>query len=361
MERSNTYPVAVIDHAALRHNMALARKNAPKSKIWAVIKADAYGHGAAEIAKSLDSEGLAVARLAEARRLRLTEPTRPILVMGGVYNVDELHEAANLQCDLVVHNAIQGQMLIDNGITYPAKIWIKVNTGMNRLGFSLEEAKFWLSKLAYASKVPGPPGLMTHLACADNMFDALTLYQCERLQSIAKSDNLLSIGNSAGILEWSTSQSDWVRPGIMLYGISPFIKEIGSERNLLPVMTLYAQIIAVYQCPKGAAIGYGDYYRCTEPMTIGIVGIGYGDGYPRHVSLGAPVLVEGHIVPTVGRVSMDMLAVDLNSIPQTKIGTEVVLWGQGLPVEEVAKVARTIAYQLLTGVTNRVTRLHINC
>lgn len=353
---------ATINHAALRHNLTLVKNYAPHSRIWAVIKADAYGHGATAIARSLPVDGFAVARLQEAQKLRHAAIKQPILIMGGVYSPQDLATAAALNCEIAIHNTEQATMLLQTNLAYPITTWLKVNTGMNRLGLSLDATQHWLNQLAHSQNVQGQPQLMTHLANADDLNDNLTNLQCQRLRIIADAAGCcaLNIGNSAGILGWEAARSDWVRPGIMLYGISPFAATTGQHYNLQPVMTLRAPLIAVHRCAAGAAIGYACSYICPENMPIGVIGIGYGDGYPRHATTGTPVLLDGVRVPLIGRVSMDMLTVDLRNLPNANIGTEAVLWGNGLPAEEVAAAAGTIAYQLVTGVTGRVPRLHIH-
>jgi len=353
----NFYPIATINHAALRHNLAVIKKIVPHSQIWGVVKADAYGHGAAEVAASLAVPGLAVARLGEAKKLRCTEKLKPILILGGVYSTADIIEAAALNCELAIHTPAQAEMLWQIELATPIKIWLKVNTGMNRLGLTLDQAASWLVKLTNCANVQSPPGLMTHLANADVLTDNITNVQCQRLRAIPGAANCaLSIGNSAGILGWENARSDWVRPGIMLYGISPFSGTIGEQYGLQPVMTLRSSLIAIHHCQAGDAIGYGGSYVCPQAMTVGVIGIGYGDGYPRHAPVGTPVLLHGQRVPLIGRVSMDMITVDLSGVSTAQIGTEAVLWGEGLPAEEIAAAAGTIAYQLVTGIAGRVQR-----
>ncbi len=354
-------PRAIIDHAALRHNLDRVRRAAPDSRIWAVIKADAYGHGVEHVWRSLDADGYAVARLAEAEQLRRFGARRPILVMGGVRDVTELQRAAELHCELAVHSPHIGQLLESTRLAEPLKVWLKVNTGMNRLGLPPELVPEWLSRLTGCAAIREAPGLMTHLANADDIGDPATERQCRRLRDIpAPEGTLLNIGNSAGLLGFACARSHWVRPGIMLYGVSPFLRESGVDRDLRPVMTVRAPLVAVNRCRRGDRVGYGGTYECPEDMPIGVIGIGYGDGYPRHAVPGTPVLLDGLRVPLVGRVSMDSITVDLRGVESPVPGTEAVLWGAGLPVEEIAGAAGTIAYELLTGVTARVPREHIN-
>ncbi len=354
-------PRAVIDHAALRHNLGRVREAAPHSRVWAVIKADAYGHGVEQVWRSLDADGYAVARLGEAQRLRQFGVRRPILVMGGVHDARELERAAELACELAVHAPEQGRLFETARLGSSSKVWLKVNTGMNRLGMPPELVPEWLRRLSNSPAVQGSPGLMTHLANADELDDPTTEQQCRRLRDIpAPPETRYNIGNSAGLLGFACARSDWVRPGIMLYGVSPFLNETAVDRGLRPVMTLRAPLIAVNHCRRGDRVGYGGSYQCPEDMPMGVIGIGYGDGYPRHAPTGTPVLLNGRRLPLAGRVSMDMITVDLRGQPMPQLGDEAILWGTGLPVEDVAQAAGTIAYELLTAVTARVPREHID-
>ncbi len=354
-------PRAVIDHAALRHNLGRVREAAPNSRIWAVIKADAYGHGVVRVWHSLNADGYAVARLEEAGQLRQYGVQRPVLVMGGVADASELRTAAALDCELAVHSAEQGRLLESSRLPRPVRVWIKVNTGMNRLGMPPDLVPDWMRRLSGSDSLKGGPGLMTHLANADDLADPATERQCRRLADIAVPQNTpLNIGNSAGLLGFACARTDWVRPGIMLYGVSPFLNETAVDRDLRPVMTLHAPLIAINHCRRGDRVGYGGAYTCPEDMPMGVIGIGYGDGYPRHAPNGTPVLLSGRRVPLAGRVSMDTITVDLRGVELPPLGAEAVLWGEGLPVEGIAVAAGTIAYELLTGVTARVPREHLN-
>jgi len=238
----------------------------------------------------------------------------------------------------------------------PVVAWLKIDTGMHRLGFAPEAAAAAYARLRDCRAVAGPPRLMTHLANADDRADAYTEDQLARFDTAtADLTGPRSIANSAGLLGWSAAQRDWVRPGIMLYGVSPFSDTEAGALGLRPVMTLHSELIAVNHYRRGDAIGYGGTWACPEDMPVGVVGIGYGDGYPRHAVSGTPVLLNGRTVELVGRVSMDMICVDLRTQPRARVGDPVVLWGQGLPVEVVADHASTIGYELLCSVTQRVT------
>jgi alanine racemase len=353
-------PTAVIDHAALRHNLGLVRRHAPSSKVWAVIKADAYGHGMTQTAGSLSqADGFAVARVAEAVVLREAGVTRPILVLAGALAADEMGEAVRRDLDLALHQGAQLELLERIGTERPLRVWIKVDTGMHRLGFHPQELPPVLERLGASPAVRSPPGLMTHLANADDPGDPLSQLQCERLKELARPGQALNIGNSGGILSCPGSRTDWVRPGIMLYGASPFGKGEGGALGLRPAMTLKTRLVAVRRLRRNDRVGYGGTYSCPEDMPVGVAAIGYGDGYPRHAPAGTPVLVGGIRVPLVGRVSMDTITLDLRAAPSASPGTEVLLWGDGLPAEEIAGCAGTISYELFCGVTARVPRDHV--
>jgi alanine racemase len=356
-------PQAEIDYTALRENLTRVRDAAPNSRIWAVIKANGYGHGLLGVAAALgDADGVAVARVGEGLKLRESGFRQPIMVLGGPLSPDELHSAAAGRLSIGIHHGFQLEMLEAAHAVQPLDVWLKVDTGMHRLGFSPDQAKRAFDRLRRCRGVQGTPSVMTHLANADDPSDDLTREQIRRLESLITElpATGLSAANSAGILGWPETHLDWVRPGIMLYGVSPFLGETGAMRGLKPVMTLRAGLIAVNACPAGEAVGYGGTYTCSQDMPVGVVGIGYGDGYPRHAAGGTPVLLNGLRVPLIGRVSMDMLSVDLRSQPDARVGDPVVLWGKGLPVEEIAEAAGTIAYELLCGVTARVVIREIN-
>lgn len=354
-------PRAVIDHAALRHNLALVRRTAPTSRIWAVVKADGYGHGMCEVAATLaGADGFAVARVEEGARLREAGIAKPILVMEGPQFDDELTAAHAFGLELALHRDGQVSFLERTRLPRPLRVWIKVDTGMHRLGVDPREVPGLLRRLAESPAVAVPPGLMTHLANADDVEDGLTQLQCERLRALDPAGRYpLSIGNSAGVLAFPASRTDWVRPGLMLYGASPLSGRSASELGLRPVMTLRTRIIAVRKLRRGDAIGYGGTFVCPEDMPVGVAAIGYGDGYPRHAGTGTPVLIKGKRAPILGRVSMDMISIDLRELADVRVGDAVTLWGPGLPVDEIAQRAGTIAYELLCRVTARVPLDHI--
>ncbi|MCB2262146.1 MAG: alanine racemase [Candidatus Thiosymbion ectosymbiont of Robbea hypermnestra] len=356
------YPQAVIDHSALRHNLGLVRRHTPDSRVWAVVKADAYGHGMVPVATSLAAaDGLAVARVEEGVRLREAEIARPILVLEGALFADELAAARGHGLALAVHQPDQVALLAQTPPARPLRVWIKVDTGMHRLGFDPREVPDLLARLDADPGVEKPVGLMTHLANADDVHDPLTPRQCDRLRALDPAARYeLSIGNSAGILAFPASRTHWVRPGIMLYGASPLGRRTAAELKLRPVMRLATRLIAVRSLRRGDRVGYGGAYVCPEDMPVGVAAIGYGDGYPRHAPTGTPVLVGGRRASLVGRVSMDMISLDLRGLPESAVGDSVILWGEGLPVDEVAEWAGTIPYELLCQVTPRVRREHRN-
>lgn len=349
-------PWALIDLAALRHNLNRARAAAPDSRVMAVVKANAYGHGMLRVARALDeADALAVARVGEGVILRQAGIQQPLVVMEGCFDGDELELAAANGLELVVHHPEQIRLLQQHRVSQPVQLWLKIDTGMHRLGILPEQAIEAYHQLAALPMVITPPRLMTHLANGDDLSDPTTLQQCNQMRSlVAPLDGEISIANSAGILGWPDSHADWVRPGIMLYGVSPFIDGRAADHDLRPVMSLRSSLIAINHYHKGDAIGYGGTWVCPEDMPVGVVTIGYGDGYPRHAQSGTPVLVNGQRVPLVGRVSMDMISVDLRGLPEAQVGDPVTLWGRGLPIEEIAEAAGTIPYQLLCGVTGRV-------
>jgi alanine racemase len=355
-----TFPRAIIDHSALRHNLAVVRRRAPVSRIWAVIKSNGYGHGMTQVAAALeDADGFAVARVEEGVRLREGGIGRPILVLEGFLDEQELAAAQEHRLELALHRPGQLALLESASTSVPLPLWLKVDTGMHRLGYDPEEAGPLLERLRINSKVFGSPGLMTHLANADDTQDPLTMQQCDRLRALDPSGRCrLSIGNSAGILAFPESRTDWVRPGIMLYGASPLIGSTAADLELRPVMTLQTRLIAVRSLRRGDAIGYGGTWICPADMPVGVAAVGYGDGYPRHAPAGTQVLVAGRRAPLVGRVSMDMINIDLRGVPGAAVGDSVTLWGEGLPVEEIAERAGTISYELLCQVTARVRMEH---
>lgn len=344
----------VIDLGALRHNLAVARQRAGGARVVAVVKADGYGHGAARLLPALTAaDMLGVACIEEALALREAGARQPILLLEGVFEPDELPSCARLGFDIVVHEPGQVRMLELARLERPLTAWLKVDSGMGRLGFGLEAAPAVWRQLAGCDAVAPDIRLMSHFASADAPGDERTPRQLARLAALDL-PGPRSFANSAGVIGWPDAHADWVRPGIMLYGASPMIGRTGPEDGLKPVMTLTTRLIAVKEVRRGERVGYGGAWQATADTWIGIAAAGYGDGYPRHVPSGTPVLVNGRPAALAGRVSMDMLAIDLGSQPKAAVGDPVLLWGDGLPVEMVAAHAGTIAYELLCGITGRV-------
>ena len=340
----------------------------------AVVKADAYGHGAVRVASALaDADGFAVARLDEALALRKAGVAKPILLLEGVTGAQELAQALAAGLELVVHDPSQVQMLEQAAVPGGAGdghaglrpvVWLKADTGMNRLGFRPEAALAARARLLAARMAPRDLRLMTHLARADEADATPTEAQLGRFAAlvarwtaVAGAPPVTSIGNSAGTLRGAASQGDWIRPGLALYGASPFAGRSAAALGLAPVMTLETAVIALREVPAGEGVGYGAAWRAARPSRIAILAAGYADGLPRHLPSGAPVLFTAGRAPLAGRVSMDMVAVDVTDLPPVAVGDRAVLWGRGLPVDEVAAAAGTIAYELLCAVAPRVPRV----
>ena len=347
---------AIVDSAALRHNLARVRTTAPGSGVMAVIKANAYGHGLVPAAKAMaESDGFAVARLEEGLALRRAGLANRILLLEGACGAEQLALAAQQDFDLMVHSIEQIEMLEGRAGSDVVRAWIKVDTGMNRLGFRVEEFAAAHRRLVGIANVAPDPTLVTHLASADDRRDSKTTTQLQAFgTATAGVPGARSIANSAAMLAWPATRADWVRPGLMLYGVSPFPSGTGAELGLRPAMTLQSEVIAVKAVKQGETVGYGGAWRALRNTRMAVVAGGYGDGYPRSTGPGAPVLVNGHHAPLIGRVSMDMVTVDVTDLPVVAIGDPVVLWGEGVPVEDVARHAGTIPYELICGVSQRV-------
>ena len=343
---------AHIDLSALERNLHTARR-LTSARIMAAIKANAYGHGLLRTAEALRAaDGFALLDLGDAVRLREVGFRQTILLLEGVFTADDMALLAEYDLAAVLHSPHQLAMLD----AYPRRgslsLWLKINTGMNRLGFAPQEAPAVMAQLK-AHPAVRDVTLMTHFANAD-MGTGVAL-QLERFNTFAASYNMpRSLANSAALLRYPATHGDWVRPGIMLYGSSPFAETSAQELGLRPVMTLSSEIISVAEIQSGEQIGYGGLFTADRKMRIGVVACGYADGYPRHAPTGTPVLVNGQRTRTLGRVSMDMLSVDLSALPDAKIGNRVTLWGEGLPVDEVAKASGTISYELLCSLAARV-------
>jgi alanine racemase len=354
----NPAAYAVIDVNAARHNLQKVRELAPKAKIMAIIKANAYGHGFNRIAQGLTRvDAFAVARVAEGIYLRKAGITKPITVLEGFTCTEELAALLNFQLEPVVHTINQLEILECKQTPEKLAIWLKLDTGMNRLGFKAHEFNAVYQRLCQCAIIKQPINLMTHLANADDRNDDFTQRQISLFNETVPGIGQRSIANSAGIIAWQQALTDWVRPGIMLYGISPFSETTGEQLGLKAVMGLHSRLIAVKPVQKGDRVGYGGSWICEQNTLLGVVAIGYGDGFPRYARAGTPVLVNNMRVPLIGRVSMDMITVDLQNQPNAKPGDPVCLWGKGLAVEEIAGYANTIPYTLVCGVTSRVRQI----
>nr|WP_298250469.1 alanine racemase [uncultured Halomonas sp.] len=356
--------IAEIDLDALRHNYRLACECAPHSRSVAVIKADAYGHGAAACARALEgiAPAFAVACLEEAVTLREAGIGAPIVLLEGIFTPDELAQVDRLGLWMAVHSDWQLDALLASRPSKPVPVWLKVDSGMHRLGFSPERAEAAWRRLAAAPEQACDLHLMSHFATADLVDTGYFNDQLARLKALAERlDAPLCLANSPATLAHPEAHGAWNRPGVMLYGSDPLERPNAVTSRLAPVMTLRSQIIAVRELPAGEPVGYGGRWVTPRRSRIGVVAAGYGDGYDRHAVDGTPVLVAGRRTGIAGKVSMDMLIVDLTEIPEADIGSEVVLWGrasngQVLSVDEVARHCDTISYTLLTGVLPRVPR-----
>jgi len=344
--------IAHINLTALKNNFLLARRLS-SSRIMAVIKANAYGHGLLRVAEALrDAEGIAVLDVNDAAQLREAGSRQTILLLEGFFSPDDLQIIAEYDLATVIHNSQQLASLD----VYPRRgnlqVWLKINTGMNRLGFAPEEVPAVMERLK-SHRAVKQVTLMTHFSHADEAEGVAA--QLERFNGLAAAYPApRSMANSAALLRYPSTHGDWVRPGIMLYGASPFADTSAQQLGLKPVLTLSSEIISVREIKAGELVGYAGLFRADRSMRIGVVACGYADGYPRHAPTGTPILVNGQRTRTLGRVSMDMLSVDLSNIVDAPIGSHVVLWGEGLPVEEVAQAAGTISYELLCAITSRV-------
>lgn len=354
--------VATIDLSAIRHNYAVAKRCAPGRQAFAVVKANAYGHGVREVVTTLRevADGFAVACLEEAAEVRALHAEARILLLEGCFAAEEYEVAAQLGLDVVLHSAPQAQQLLAASLGRPLNVWLKLDSGMHRLGFAAPQLREWHARLCGAAQV-AELNLLSHFACADERGHPLTEQQVERFIGLLDLDFAQrSLANSAAILTIPAAHMDWLRPGIMLYGASPFSELSAEVLGLKPVMTLTAELIAVREISSGEGVGYGANWVAARPSRIGTVSCGYADGYPRHAPSGTPLLVRGQRAALVGRVSMDMLAVDLSDLPEAQVGDAVQVWGAQLPVDEVAQAAGTIGYELLSKVTPRVPRRYLN-
>lgn len=357
--------VAVIRPAALRSNLDRVRELAPGCPVLAVIKANAYGHGLIQVARILEgAEAFAVARLEEAVQLREAGIRKRLVILGGCLTQEEIRTVSYLKLDVVVHSPRQVALLEAAVVSAPVACWLKVDTGMGRLGVEPTEIPGLLKRLRIAPAVSSLT-LMTHLGCADDHSDPATGEQLQAFSLLLRSwDGDISLANSAAILQWpDTLRSggllrypgrNWVRPGIMLFGASPLRGKSAVDLGLHPAMSFETRLIAVKPVRKGQRVGYGGHWVAPRDSVLGVAAAGYADGYPWHVGAGTPVGIRGLVAPLVGRVSMDMLTIDLTDVPGATAGDPVVLWGDSPAVEEIAAAARTIPWTLMTGINRRV-------
>ena len=354
---------ALINLSYLKHNLSIIKKIASNSKVSAVVKADAYGHGMVSICQALNNvDALSVACINEAVLLRENLILKPILALQGFNSIVELEIAITRNIDVVLHNTEQLEILKNNSSKkIKLNVFIKIDTGMNRLGFDTQQFDMIVSDLNLLLTKDSKIRVMTHLACADELDNDATQIQIEKFdQTLDGYSFSQSIANSAGILAWPKSHRDWVRPGLMLYGVNPIDTIAGNENlDLKPVMSLFAPIIAIKNCKQGDKIGYGGDYCCPHNMVIAVIAAGYADGYPRHISGTPNVWIKNKTINIVGRISMDMITVDITGL-DVQIGDEVELWGENVPVANVARHAETISYELLCAAGNAVPKEYIN-
>ncbi len=333
----------VIDVQALRENLATVRRYAPGRHVMAIIKADGYGHGAVRVARALAStDAFGVASIEEAVRLREAKIRRPIVLLEGPFETGEIDVLRHFSLETVVHTWEQIEILRD---AREIPVWIKIDTGMHRLGFPPKDFASAHEALATSGRIVR---YLTHFANAHWLGDPMVHGQLRTFHDVTKGvEGEKCLANSSAILAWPETHSDWVRPGLMLYGASPFPDSCGRDYGLIPVMSLVSSIIAIKQVAAGGSVGYGAGFICPEDMRIGVVACGYADGYPRHATTGTPVIVDGVRTTVLGEASMDMMMVDLRAVKNARLGSPVELWGANLPVEEIAYSAATIPYELL--------------
>jgi alanine racemase len=382
-----TTATAVINLSALKHNLAQIKLLAPTTKVLAVLKANGYGHGLERIAQALffdqnedtingdssvKADAIAVARIDEALALRASGITQSIVLLEGFFDSKDLSILSKHNLQTVVHNQQQLDAILAAKLSSPLKVWLKIDTGMHRLGINPDQFKHFYQQLTDSDNVQQDIVLMSHLGCADDKESNVTQQQISLFEEVTQGcDEERTIANSAGICLWPISHYQWIRPGLLLYGVSPLPLETSSIKaskqqienesendvdflDVKPVMTLKSSLIAIRELDAGESIGYGGAWQSDEKTIIGVVAIGYGDGYPRHAGNGTPVLINGRRVPLIGKVSMDMITVDLSLNSQDKIGDLAILWGDDLPVAEIAACATTIPYELLCNITRRV-------
>ena len=348
---------AEINLTALAHNLAQVKGFAPNSKVMAVLKANAYGHGLVTIAQHLNNaDAFAVARIDEGLALRAGGLTKPIVLLEGFFNKADLPILLANNFQTIIHDEYQLAALEKAKLDAPITCWLKVNTGMHRLGIAPEQFETFYNRLQNTPNAKNTVNLMTHFSCADDVGNAKTVQQITLFDNLVNGiDQAHCLSNSAGIIAWPNGHGDWVRPGLMLYGVSPMANSIGQQHKLKPVMRLTTRVIAVRNVPANEAVGYGGRWISDKPIKLAVVAMGYGDGYPRHAKEGTPVIIGEQRYGIVGSVAMDMISVDIGANEHNiKVGDRVTMWGPELPVEEIALCADTIPYELLCNITPRV-------
>ncbi len=353
---------AIIDLSAIEYNFELAKSLATKAQAMAIIKADAYGHGAVQVAQRLEptASAFGVACIEEALELREAGIETPILLLEGFFTPDELPIIAENNFWTAVHSVFQVEQIKQATLSKPLNVWPKLDSGMHRLGLNCQEIVDVFDQLSNSENVDNIV-LMSHMACADELDNKMSKDQIAFFDLAVKGLKVEhSLANSASILAITASHRQWVRSGLMLYGASPFDVPQQFATQLKPAMSFKTEVIALRQVAKNQTVGYGASFECQTSSTIATVAIGYADGYDRHIGSGAPVIVAGQRAKIAGRVSMDMVTVDVSALANVRIGSEVELWGNILPIAEIAKAADTIAYTLFTGITKRVPRIYVN-
>lgn len=350
--------VATIHLGALRHNLARVRSLAGDARVMAVVKADAYGHGLERVARALDqeAEAFAVAAIGDGLRLRAAGHRQRIVVLSGPDSPSDIAEMQRLHLDALIHHDAQLPWLARaDAARGLLRVWVKIDTGMHRLGFPPARAREVHAALGAMPAIEADVGLMTHFASSEEFEGKETALQIQRFRdATAGLAGPRALSNSAAVLGWPDARADWVRTGGLLYGLSVVEGRSGADFGFRPAMSLTTRLVAINQLARGERVGYNGTYECPEDMSVGVAAVGYGDGYPRSAMPGTPVLVNGLLAPLIGRVSMDLITLDLRNVPGARPGDPVTLWGEGLPVETVAAAAGTISYDLTCGMTRRV-------
>lgn len=354
---------AIVDLAAIRHNYQLAQQLAPRARALAVVKANAYGHGSVAVARTLEplAPAFAVACIEEALELRQAGLSKPIVLLEGAFAAEEVRIAAAQNFWLVASGAEQVNMIAAAGLTQPLTVWLKADSGMHRLGLSGQALQDAYLRLKSLPLVRDEVVIATHFAAADELDSNYTRQQLDTFATQTAGLNApVSLANSAAIMAWPEAHGDYTRPGIMLYGASPFLQPHPNAETLQPVMTLESAVISVRTIETGETVGYGRSWTAQRRSTIATVAIGYGDGYPRQTPNGTPVWINGQRAPLAGHVSMDMITVDVTDLESVKVGDKVELWGAHISLNEVAQRVGTISYELVTRMPSRTPRIYMN-